>query len=68
MSNFMSNFTTKIFTVNFLSTFEVVEIEFEFEPSDLVCGKSALLQSRSHSQSITMENISLTTLRKDFLG
>lgn len=34
-SNLMPNFITKIFTVEFLSNFKVVELEFEFEPGEI---------------------------------
>jgi hypothetical protein len=40
MSNLISNFIIKIFIVEFLSNFKVVELEFEFEPGDLDSGAS----------------------------
>jgi len=37
----MTNFITKIFTLEFLSNSKVVELEFEFEPGDLDYDRSS---------------------------
>ena len=37
LSNLMPNLVSKIFVLDFLTNFKVVEFEHEFEPGDLGC-------------------------------